>query len=828
MGIWGKTACILLIFYGVYRPFLLVLSVKIVLALQLFKIRTDFKMNGNRTREGGSFFDGLARVIRTAVEKRKNEKGALLFDVAIFLVSLFYARCHVAFGAYPLGAALVGTLPSRVWISLFGVLFGAFSLGRAGIIHAIIAVLIVFLRVIISGGKGEGGVLFHESYTMRVCSVAVGAFVGAIYEVFAGAFSLQSILFGALGVLLSVALAFSYYGVIASRIHIADIVGGGRNIFAGKRGEREEVESVMLQGSFLILSFLTTLALDGYDFFGISLSYIFVSALTLFIARRFGAIRAGAVGFVSAVGIGAMGAVGFGLAGITAGLLFHIGLGYALFGAAAVLAAWCAYAGGLTVFLSTLPEYAVSAMLMTPYLRGAKRESEPDSPLPIAKKASAAVSAEVAECVARRMDTRELEEAFILTSAAIKEYGRGGERGEFDEYRNIVIAATASLDATPCEEKIDILATRLYKRAPVTGEDVTRIVDISLEDAERLSEVLRELVGEYERECYELCRMSGLSHEYEMLSGMISGASYSFALAYDTDEELSRRLTSTLAALGFPDASARVLGKRRRRVIYAVDTDAEHAFTAAMRERIERVLGFVLSEPRVSENDGISLVSADALPLWRVEYATASVPGSDDEPSGDSTAFFERDGVFHAIISDGMGSGAVAARTSAFAVDYLGQMSAQGVSSALVLDSLNHIIKYRGEECSTTVDMLQIDLFTGELALTKSGAAPSYVIGESSVFRLSAETAPLGLIKEADSDTQRREVRSGDVVIMLSDGAGVLPEQSAWLGELLSKKETFDAEEYAKRILAMAKDHAQTGDDITVSVVKIFATQPTS
>ncbi|MBQ8688969.1 MAG: SpoIIE family protein phosphatase [Clostridia bacterium] len=785
-------------------------------------------MNGNGTREGRSFFDGLVRMIKNEAKKRKNEKGALLFDVAIFLLSLFFARCHIAFGAYPLGAALVGVLPSRVWISLFGVLFGAFSLGRAGIIHAIIAVVIVFLRVIMSGGVGESGTLFRESYTMRVCSVAVGAFVGAIYEILLNSFSLESLTFGSLGVLLSVALAFSYYGVVASEVHISDIIGNGRSIFAGRRGDKEEVAAVMLQGSFLILSFLTAISLDGYDFFGISLSYIFVSALTLFVAKRFGAIRAGAVGFVSAVGLGAMGAVGLGLAGIAAGLLFNIGLGYALFGGAAVLAAWCAYAGGLTVFLSTLPEYAVAAMLMTPYLKGAKREGREDVELPVTKKASLAVLAEVAECAFRRTDTKELEESLLLTSAAIKTYGEGGERGEFDEYRNIVIAATASLDATPCEEKIDILSTRLYKRAPVTAEVISRIFDISEGDAESLAQKLRELVGEYERECYELCRMSGLSREYELISGMMSGVGYSHTVESERDEELSRRLASVLTVLGFPDASAAVIGRRRRRVIYAVDTDAAHAFTDEIRARIERTLGFSLAEPKITEDDGIALVSADALPLWRVEYATASAAASEAEPSGDSTAFFERGGVFHAIISDGMGTGAVAARTSAFAVDYLGQMISHGVSDELIFDALNHIIKYRGEECSTTVDMLSLDLYTGELALTKSGAAPSYVVGEESVFRLAASTAPLGLIKDADSDTLRREMHSGEVVVMISDGAGVLPEESAWLTELLAGGEPFEVEEYARRILDGARKNVGCGDDITVSVIKILAAQATS
>ena len=242
-------------------------------------------MDDKKSTRKPSFFDGIIRIMKREARRRRTERGALLADIAVFLMALFFARRHVMFGSYPLASALVATLPSRVWIALAGALFGAFSLGRVGIIHAIISVVIVFLRIIISGStrreEGADERLFAEPYIMRVASAAIGAFIGAIYELLLEGFSLSAILFGCFGVLLTVLLAFSYFGVFTSDITPASVVFGGRKIF-DSASERERTALWLFQGSFLVLVLLLSVSLIGYDFFGISLSYIFSAAITLF------------------------------------------------------------------------------------------------------------------------------------------------------------------------------------------------------------------------------------------------------------------------------------------------------------------------------------------------------------------------------------------------------------------------------------------------------------------------------------------------------------------------------------------------------------------
>lgn len=783
-------------------------------------------MDKRKTPRRGSFFGGVVASVKREIERRRGERGALVVDVAVFLVATFFARRHIAFGAYPLAAALLATLPSHVWVALLGALFGSISLGGTGLLHAIISVVIVFLRVIISGtardGDGMATRLFSESYVMRVASAAVGAFIGAFYEILLDSFSLSSILFGSSGILLTVALSFSFFGVFTSDIDPTELFGKGRRIFSGKRGDRESAALLLFQLSSLVLCFFTALSLEGYDFFGISLSYIFVGVATLFVARRFGALRAGVVGFVSAIGISATGAVAFALAGLGAGALFTLGLGYALFGGGALLCAWCAYAGGLTDFLSTLPEYGIAAMLMTPYLKVAKRESEPEAVVNLSRAGEAAADDAVMRHRESIYDSGALESSLLFAAGAIKEYGQGSSRGEFDEYRNIVIAVTSSLTPTPCEEKIDTLASKLYKGDRISADDVSRIFEIGERAEEIYSEIVR-LSGEYERECYERCRMDALAGEYELISKLMNGERTTARRCGTVDAEASDRLTGVLRSLGFPEGCVRVLGDGRGRMIVAAE-EGEGRELASQRvlDELSRAVGTRLEITSSTKSEKITVMECKGAPVWKIESATASSASPNTGLSGDSADFVERDGVFYSLISDGMGSGAVALRTSRFACRFLCEMLCDG-NTPLVLDSLSGIIKHRGEECSATVDIFSFDLVTGEAVFTKCGAAPSYVKHRDSIFRIRSRTAPVGLSSSVDSEQVVARVEGGDYVVMLSDGVALLPDEVPWLLEFLSRPTDKSASDYADELLALALENSKTNDDLTVSVMRVLA-----
>jgi stage II sporulation protein E len=141
-----------------------------------------------------------------------------------------------------------------------------------------------------------------------------------------------------------------------------------------------------------------------------------------------------------------------------------------------------------------------------------------------------------------------------------------------------------------------------------------------------------------------------------------------------------------------------------------------------------------------------------------------------------------------------------------------------------VLELLNNIVRRRGEECSATIDLFSLDLIRGDAVFIKSGAAPSYVKRDSSIFRVRSETAPIGLMNHVDAERMRVEVRPGDYIILLSDGVSSSPEDAPWLLELLAEPPRRSLKEYAEYLLAEAVKRSSTGDDMTIMIAKIDET----
>jgi len=265
-------------------------------------------------------------------------------------------------------------------------------------------------------------------------------------------------------------------------------------------------------------------------------------------------------------------------------------------------------------------------------------------------------------------------------------------------------------------------------------------------------------------------------------------------------------------------------GNRKKYFVGAGDDkDGSIVTSKRLHEGIEEAAGVKLGTPDYYRKGDVALFECTAAPMFSVDFATAGMRAGAEEISGDTAISFETaDGHFYSLIADGMGSGDAAHKISHFTADFLSKILESACTKSTAFHILNHIIKNRNEECSSSVDLFDFDLMTGEALFFKCGAAASYVKRNNSIFRIRSETAPLGLMKNIDAERIRVEVKNGDYIVMLSDGVSQSTEDSAWLIELLSTEPKIDIREYAESILSAAAEHSQSRDDMSVSVARII------
>ena len=137
------------------------------------------------------------------------------------------------------------------------------------------------------------------------------------------------------------------------------------------------------------------------------------------------------------------------------------------------------------------------------------------------------------------------------------------------------------------------------------------------------------------------------------------------------------------------------------------------------------------------------------------------------------------------------------------------------------------------EQTMSTLDICDIDLYTGGCEFVKVGAACTYIKRGWLVDRLSAQNLPLGVFREMTPEIHSRMLQSGDYVIMVSDG--VLDALSDGIGEemlpeILGRMEYTNPGEMANQILAYAikQSKGRIRDDMTVLVTGIWSQEDIS
>ncbi len=167
-----------------------------------------------------------------------------------------------------------------------------------------------------------------------------------------------------------------------------------------------------------------------------------------------------------------------------------------------------------------------------------------------------------------------------------------------------------------------------------------------------------------------------------------------------------------------------------------------------------------------------TIITLKEKPEFRVASSGVQYCADDEKYSGDTFSTFEDDnGVFYAVICDGMGTGGRAAVASNLAVMLLEKLIKAGFGVVAAINTVNtSLISKSGEECSVTLDLAVVDLFTGITKYYKSGASETIVKRSGKISSVNMPSLPLGIISNTEIGCTTCVLDSGDSFIMFSDG----------------------------------------------------------
>ena len=220
-------------------------------------------------------------------------------------------------------------------------------------------------------------------------------------------------------------------------------------------------------------------------------------------------------------------------------------------------------------------------------------------------------------------------------------------------------------------------------------------------------------------------------------------------------------------------------------------------------------------------SDTLAQRTRPAQAYFQPELAVCSA--SREKANGDRCLWFA--GVeckYYILLCDGMGTGPQAALDGKMAASMLKKLLTAGYPAQYALRSLNSLCALQGRAGAVTVDLAELHLDTGRVILYKWGAAPSFVVSRSDAIKIGTAAPPPGLsVSDGRETVERLSLRKGEMLVLLSDGAGgedaltrALEEHHLPPGEL------------AARILECSGQDRQ--DDATVAVVRLGCCTPES
>ena len=254
-------------------------------------------------------------------------------------------------------------------------------------------------------------------------------------------------------------------------------------------------------------------------------------------------------------------------------------------------------------------------------------------------------------------------------------------------------------------------------------------------------------------------------------------------------------------------------------------------------KKINKIINKVLKQDLIIQNQECGLrlernickftyISDDK---YYIQIGTAKSTKSGSPVSGDSSLQIKlQDGKYLLALSDGMGSGPEAMKSSKIAIKMLERLLTAGFEKDVSLKLINSTLSANSkDDMYATLDIEILDLYNGNMEFIKNGACPTYIKRGRNVQLLKSVSLPTGILNELDLVVYDYDLQDGDILIMCTDGVidsnKEYLNKQLWLRYLIEDLETDDAQKIADIIIkeAIDNDYGKQKDDMSVIVAKI-------
>jgi stage II sporulation protein E len=208
---------------------------------------------------------------------------------------------------------------------------------------------------------------------------------------------------------------------------------------------------------------------------------------------------------------------------------------------------------------------------------------------------------------------------------------------------------------------------------------------------------------------------------------------------------------------------------------------------------------------------------------YTINFGSQQISADSSGWCGDTfDSFFDGKGNFYIILSDGMGTGKRAAADSVMCCSLTVGMLRSGFSADAILKMINAAMLVRsGEESIATLDIAEVNLYSGTVRFLKAGAGFSIAMRKMKMLKIEKPSLPVGILRQIAFEKIDLQLFDGDTLVLMTDG--VTQEAVTMWREILKSATDYDGNELADKLAKTAHLHMPQNecDDITVATATI-------
>jgi len=743
----------------------------------------------------------------------------VLFGLGFFLMPVPFI-----FNIYPFALCLLASCHSNAPFVFAGALLSVYFNMGSSLPYAIALCAVFALRIIASllyvDGAGGAGLnmerrkdmissLFKENVGIRVAICAVCALGISTYSVVKSSFSYYEIFVLVFFVTVCSILTFALCGLYSHK-------SAGRSI---------GVSALVFSLSFLM---------KGISAFTLDISIILSYAIVLYASKNISPSKGAALGGLLGICQYTSFAPIFAIASLTSGFLWRFSVFLSVMCAFVLSMGYGIFTSGYEAISGLMPELLFSSLLMYPLLR-----FEVIPRLTFTNDGGDRVTARE---ILSRLSAKETYERFKGVSCSLKsiskimcDFGKADSiitpDSAYDSCLEICEESCYSCpkrsicwerDTSTTRDNIERLSLASYYTRAVSRNDVDekflhRCPNIDT-IVDRINESLEKNEKAPSNEKVEMC-----GKNYESISRILDEEAKYAEEEASEDTLLSEKLKRMADSIGFICDDIRAYGLSKKKIIATgVSVESSKCGAELLIRELSRVLMAKIEPPKFEGASPNAVMITRTVSALDVETSIHSDKTDNEEQNGDTvSAFYSSSDKFYMLICDGMGTGKVASSTSKVCAELLKSLLTSHSCKENAVEVANNFIRNKQTECSSSVDILEIDLVSGKAGLIKSGAAPTFVKRDGKVFRLFSKTAPIGIMKDPDSETLDFNLKEGDIVLMVSDGICQGEDDSGWLADMLSAASDEELSSLPRRVAERSKERTRKKDDRTVAICAV-------